>query len=134
MERRSKIIKKVGPVNFAVENAKGVSKILHHNNLKPAGVNILQSESGPTYGVVWQQPLGAELSDEGAAQQDREVAPERAGSWPVVSGPEIDRETFSQRVFQQGESDCTGIQTPGVVKTRSGRVSKPVVGSRLYID
>lgn len=129
-----KIIKKVGPVNFAVENAKGVSKILHHNNLKPAGVNILQSESGPTYGVVWQQPLGAELSDEGAAQQDREVAPERAGSWPVVSGPEIDRGTFSQRVFQQGESDCTGIQTPGVVKTRSGRVSKPVVGSRLYID
>ena len=53
---------------------------------------------------------------------------------PVAPGPEIHRETFAQRVFQQGDSEPTGIQTLGAVITRLGRVSKPVVGSRLYID
>ena len=128
-----KIIKKVGPVNFAVENAKGVSKILHHNNLKPAGVNILQPEPRPTFGVVIQQP-GADLSEEWSAPQESGATGEQASVVPVAPGPEIDREKFDQRVFQQGDTEPTGIQTPGVIITRSGRVSKPVVGSRLYID
>ena len=54
-----RIVKKVGPVNFAIENIKGVSKIMHHNNLKPAGIDILQ-ELGPTYGMVMQQPVSVE--------------------------------------------------------------------------
>ena len=45
------IDKKVGPVNFAIENTEGVSKIMHHNNLKPAGVDILQ-DLGPSYGMM----------------------------------------------------------------------------------
>ena len=90
-EGPNKIIKKVGPVNFAVENAKGVSKILHHNNLKPAGVNILQPESFPTYGVVWQQPAMGSI-----------VAVEQSQSAPVGSGPDMDKGAFSQGVSAGG--------------------------------
>ena len=43
------------------------------------------------------------------------------------------RLAFTERVFQQRDIEDSGIVTSREVKTWSGRVSKPVIGSRLYI-
>ena len=37
------IVQQVGPVNYSVRNAKGKTKVLHHDLIKPAGVNIIAS-------------------------------------------------------------------------------------------
>ena len=49
------------------------------------------------------------------------------------SAREMDRAAFTDRVFQQRDIEDSGMVTSGDVKTRSKRVSKPVIGSRLYI-
>ena len=37
------IVQQVGPVNYSVRNAKGKTKVLHHDLIKPAGVNRIAS-------------------------------------------------------------------------------------------
>ena len=37
------IVQQVGPVNYAVRNAEGKTKVLHHDLIKPAGVNRIAS-------------------------------------------------------------------------------------------
>ena len=59
-----RIVKKYGSVNIAIENTKGVSKIMHHNNLKLVGVDILQ-DLWPSYGIVIQQPGSVEPESQG---------------------------------------------------------------------
>ena len=92
-----RIVKKVGQVNFAIENTKGVSKIMHHNNLKPAGVDILQ-DLGPTYGMVMQQPVSVEPASQGPEPREQ-------------STREMHRPAFTERVFQQRDIEDSGIVT-----------------------
>ena len=39
------VVKKVGPVNYGIENSKGEGKVLHHNKLKPALSNCVASRT-----------------------------------------------------------------------------------------
>ena len=110
------IVKKIGPVNYAVQNRAGVAKVLHHNNIKPAGYDMI-SRYCPVLGGNSQQHRDLRRFSESSegihpVVLREQVNPSREGELKDT----IDKVGFSRKVFGQ----------LGEIRTRSGRISKPV--------
>ena len=130
-----KLINRVGPVNWAVENQKGVQKVYHQNLLKPAG-----ARNEPEFSVMHSPYSLTNLGNEGLRPNriNIHVPPETGSSAAegVRYDRVLDREGFIQNVL--GDSNPQPVtDSPNelprstAVVTRSGRVSRPVVGNRL---
>ena len=130
------LINRVGPVNWAVENRKGVQKVYHQNLLKAAG-----TRREPEFSVTHSPySLGNEELQVRATRNHVHInVPPETGSNATEGGGDnrvLDREGFTQNVFgdhvtQPATESPDVAPTPAAVATRSGRVSRPVMGNRL---
>ena len=131
------LMKQVGPVNWVVENKKGVQKVYHQNLLKPAG-----SRKEPEFSVE-HSPYSLKNAGNVHPHNHRinvHVSPEPSGSLVehTRQGEVLDRNGFTENVFRNPhpqplaaspEADEQPRST--AVVTRSGRISRPVLGNRL---
>ena len=120
------IDRKVGPVNWAVRDSKGKTKVLHHDLIKKAGI---KSDALHTPSEPWKDP-------EDKSQQLPVIHVSLSPTNGVTPGlsDSLDRAAFSNRVFDAGASQVATRSTdlPNInIVTRSGRTSRPVIGSRL---
>jgi hypothetical protein len=147
------VVKQYGPVNWGIKDiATGKTKVVHHNLLKPAKVNcdtnIFPSSqlkdcqaSLPcvSRGILHSDIISrqqAVLSDSLDRQRFAENALGMAGSWRVPATPGLITEGRVPATPVRQEEARVPATLPEAVSnvnqtTRSGRVSKPVVGSRL---
>ena len=116
------VVKRIGPVNYAIRNSKGCEKVYHRNLIKPA-LERLEPQFVATSGAQSEIPTDTSFrlqlpvhSHTGLEQHYEEI---------VL--PAIDRHAFTDNVFR---SDSMPAPVP-VTQTRSGRVSVPVIGNRL---
>ena len=130
------VIKKYGPVNWGIKDiVSGKTKVVHHDLLKPAKINC-DTTIFPSH----QKQDNNFGSDKGKNGIYTHVILPRQPKLPVQSNlsDTMNHHSFSENVFQDSRSvpatsqGSTNIQE--LVRTRSGRVSRPVVGSRLIDD
>ena len=123
------IDRKVGPVNWAVRDDKGNAKCLHHDKIKKAGSMMVATKTPSS-------DTKAEATN--CITMPRETAP--ISVTIPLSNPSqhqnhinlqstMDTAAFSDRVQSHPESASSSDTAPTV--TRSGRVSRPVMGTRL---
>ena len=127
-----KIVKKIGPVNWVVSDDKGKSKVLHHNLIKDAGIR-LESTNHPHYG----QETAATTLD----QNQMSLVPHGTRQVPtdIDNTPEVSVNSSSQNVLDRNNVVNYELDEPvshetlamDPVYTCSGRLSKPVIGTRL---
>ena len=133
------IDRKIGPVNFAVRNSKGQTRVLHHNKLKPAVKHFAASRT---------PGCDLDIAREVVDNQDC-VNPQAhinihhsrsVGATELLNT--MDREQFRGNVLsgdsrhgsdQPSTSNNVLVQhpSPNNYQTRYGRTVKPVLGNRL---
>ena len=122
------LVKKIGPVNWVVENKNGAQKVYHRNLIKLAG-----SRTEPEF-IIQHKPYV--LADKRASNiiQPRINIP--TTSDPGVNTNEVQHsQTLSSTLDRQGFSESVLGLAPSnnsnVTVTSRGRVSQPVIGNRL---
>ena len=133
------LTKKVGPVNWAVTDAAGKSKIKHHNLIRPA-LEKREPARTPELQDYYDLDYCANPS-EGNRSLEEVVLEEQ-----VVSDVEDDVSQNNEDIQRESERSTTAIDQAAFrrnvmaipesrdVVLRSGRVSKKVIGNRLYVD
>ena len=128
------IVKRIGPVNYAIRNSVGVEKVYHRNMLKAAGtIKISEFSASPQISNIAQTDISAPATT---------VVIQRASSSDPSATRQVDRNAFSQNVFGSGAGPSAGMSLPSIPSTpqsvsqntapltsRYGRAYKPV--SRL---
>ena len=124
-----KIIKQVGPVNWAIlDQATGKSKIVHHDLLKPA----LTKQDATIIPELTYQPQSMSSSRIHISSANNNTSRNNIS--------QIDRAQFTNNVFNTPNSlletstslpENHSVEPRTTTTTRSGRVSIPVIGNRL---
>ena len=114
------IEKKIGPVNYAVSNSKGVSKILHHNLLKPA-LELHEPTKTPDFNHLRDMDSSQPVSNNGI---NLNIPLRTDNRNPVTLQNTLDIERFSENVL--GDMGVRNNSNNTTVRTSSGRVSRPV--------
>ncbi len=114
------VMKQTGPVNYTIRNSKGLEKVYHRNQLKPA---LERCEAKFT-------TSSTSLNDQTETPTSTHVSVQLPGSRVEqhykLALPRIDREAFTDNVFR---STSIAEPQPHQQTSRYGRVYKPV--SRL---
>ena len=114
------ITKRIGPVNYAVKNFKGIAKVYHRNMLAPA---LETCEAKNTLSNL-QTNIPTEISNQ------KLVIPISVPTHNPSSGPVIDVEGFSRNVFNSNRGQPEFVSNRGEmvpeVRTRYGRTVRPV--------
>ena len=112
------VVKRIGPVNYAIRNSKGLEKVYHRNLIKSA-LKRLEPKFIATSGAQSEIPTDTSLrvqlpghSHTGSEQHYGEI---------IL--PSIDRQVFTENVFR-----CDYLPAPAPVQTRT---CVPVIGNRL---
>ena len=124
------IVKRIGPVNYAIRNSSGLEKVYHRNMLKAAGV-----EKKSLFSASPQLASTVPNTDDLAPTTT--VVIQRAIGGNTIPSRQIDPENFSRNVFRPG-AGSPAVQPPTPLPlpqnsapstSRYGRAYKPV--SRL---
>ena len=114
-----KLIKKIGPVNWGVANKDNHEKVYHQDLLKPAGIS-----TDPNF-IVQHKPYTLSNKQTNRGKINITSSTESENSPAAVPIRTIDNQVFRDNVFQERAP----VET--VNRTASGRISRPVLGSRL---
>ena len=122
------IMKRVGPVNYAISNFKGTSKIYHRNMLKPASVRI-----EPSFTASKGVPMTASQHPVSSEQQHYISVPVLGRDnllGQSVIQPGIDNQRFTDNVFRSN-SPATGDQTTATRVEGPSSDSRPVTSNTI---
>ena len=106
------VVKRIGPVNYAIRNSKGLEKVYHRNLIKSA-LKRLEPKFIATSGAQSEIPTDTSLrvqlpghSHTGSEQHYGEI---------IL--PSIDRQVFTEKRFQMRLSACASSRTDSNVCT-----------------
>ena len=116
-EKPYTVIKCIGPVNYAIENSKGIQKIYHRNMLRHAKAKL---EPGFTPSKTLQNTHKEQAVTHITVQASTPSPPEQASS----AQPSIDNEVFTDNVFRSRDAVAQPIPQP--LTSRYGRILRPV--------
>ena len=121
------VIKRVGPVNWGIlDQNSGKSKVVHHDLLKPA-LSKQDALITPGEKLMAETPRVSKLHIRSTNNVSSIAA-------DVDNSVQIDRTQFTNNVFSNPNLSSHSILDSypvGQTTTRSGRTSRPVIGSRL---
>ena len=112
------ISKRIGPVNYAVKNCKGIVKVYHRNMLAPA---LESCEAKNTLSNLQTNiPINT--------NNPKLVIPISTSIPSATAGQMLDVEGFSRNVFSRGPQGVVndGAESEPIRRTRYGRIVRPV--------
>ena len=116
-EKPYTVIKCIGPVNYAIENSKGIQKIYHRNMLRHAKAKL---EPGFTPSKTLQNTHKEQAVTHITVQASTPSPPEQASS----AQPSIDNEVFTDNVFRSRDAVAQPISSAPHISLR--RILRPV--------
>ena len=131
------IVQQVGPVNYAVRNAKGETKVIHHDLIKPAGVNRIASvttsnvmSEAPDSNLDWR--AGLPIAMTAAINNENSLAPTQSPPPTNRATPETPPSSLEPLDDAETEvlvdaSDFNPLSTVSAQKTPSLVISKTKV-------